>query len=120
LLRNELATPRHWLGVELVGTRSNRDAVGARIYARIGKMRQMREIALGDGYGSQNSLRQYFGLGAQTSLDEPGGRWPRSGVTHTVTRVAGDRIVQITEAAATGGPDSSPLREMNYAKHYGQ
>jgi hypothetical protein len=116
LLRNELTTPRHWLGVELVGTKSNRDAVGARVYARVGRTRQMREVVLGDGYGSQNSLRQYFGLGDATTIDELVVRWPRSGVTQTFTHVAGDRIVQITEAAASGAPDSSPLVE----KHYGQ
>jgi enediyne biosynthesis protein E4 len=115
LLKNELATPRHWLGVELVGTRSNRDAVGARVYARVGKARQMREIALGDGYGSQNSLRQYFGLGDATKVDELVVRWPRSGVTQTFTNVSADRIVQITEAAATGAPDTTPIVEKHYA-----
>jgi hypothetical protein len=115
LLKNELTTPRHWLGIELVGTKSNRDAVGARIFARVGKMRQMREIALGDGYGSQNSLRQYFGLGDATVVDELVVRWPATSVTQTFTHVAGDRIVQVTEAAGTGAPDSTPLVE----KHYG-
>ncbi len=70
LLKNEVGTSRHWLGVELVGTKSNRDAVGARVYATIGGTRQMREVVLGDGYGSQNSLRQYFGLADATSIDE--------------------------------------------------
>jgi len=78
-------------------------------------MRQMREVVLGDGYGSQNSLRQYFGLGDATAVDELVVRWPRSGVTQTFTHVGGDRIVQITEAAATGAPDTTPLVE----KHYG-
>jgi hypothetical protein len=116
LLKNELTTPRHWLGIELVGTKTNRDAVGARVYARIGAMRQMREVTLGDGYGSQNSLRQYFGLGDAAVVDELVVRWPTSGVTQTFTHVAADRIVQVTEAAATGAPDSTPLVE----KHYGQ
>ena len=114
LLKNELAAKRHWLGVELVGTRSNRDAVGARVYARVGPVRQMREVALGDGYGSQNSLRQYFGLGDAASVDELVVRWPRSGVTQTFTNVRADRIVRVTEGAATGAPDSTPLIERRY------
>jgi hypothetical protein len=114
LLKNELGDKRHWLAVELVGTKSNRDAVGARVYARVGKARQMREVALGDGYGSQNSLRQYFGLGDATTVDELVVVWPRSGVTQTFTHVAGDRIVQVTEAAATGPADSTPLLEKHY------
>jgi hypothetical protein len=114
LLKNQLTTPRHWLGVELVGTKSNRDAVGARVYARVGTMRQMREVVLGDGYGSQNSLRQYFGLGDHAIVDELVVRWPRSGVTQTFTHVAADRIVQITEAAASGAPDTTPIVEKHY------
>ncbi len=100
LLKNEVATSRHWLGVELVGTSSNRDAVGARVFAKIGGTRQMRELVIGDGYGSQNSLRQYFGLGNAAEVDELIVRWPKSGATQTFAKVAGDRIVQITEGKA--------------------
>jgi hypothetical protein len=114
LLKNGFAGKRHWLAVELVGTRSNRDAVGARVFARVGPTRQMREVTLGDGYGSQNSLRQYFGLGDATKVDELVVRWPRSGVTQTFTNVAADRIVQITEDARSGAPNSSALVEKRY------
>ena len=62
LLKNDVGGKRNWLGVELVGTKSNRDAVGARVSIVVKGKPQMREVALGDGYGSQNSLRQYFGL----------------------------------------------------------
>jgi hypothetical protein len=97
LLKNEVGTARHWLGVELIGCQSNRDAVGARAYARIGGRQQMREVVLGDGYGSQNSLRQYFGLGDARKVDQLTVRWPRSGITQTFYDVAGDRIVQVAE-----------------------
>lgn len=97
LLRNTLGGARHWLGVELVGTESNRDAVGARVYAKVGSGRQMREVVLGDGYGSQNSLRQYFGLGEATTVDELVVRWPRSATSQTFRAVAADRIIRITE-----------------------
>ncbi|HSL23737.1 MAG TPA: CRTAC1 family protein [Vicinamibacterales bacterium] len=97
LLKNNLEGTRHWLAVELVGTSSNRDAVGARVHARIGPMRQMREVALGDGYGSQNTLRQYFGLGDRASVDELLVKWPKSGTTQRFRNVAADRIIEITE-----------------------
>jgi hypothetical protein len=71
--------------------------VGARVYAKAGGVQQMREVVLGDGYGSQNSLRQYFGLGDRTSVDELIVRWPKSGKTQTFTNVAAGRILQITE-----------------------
>ncbi len=97
LLKNVVGRSRHWLAVELVGTDSNRDAVGARVYAKAGGAQQMREVALGDGYGSQNTLRQYFGLGDRAQIDELIVRWPRSGRSQTFRNVAADRIVQITE-----------------------
>ena len=96
LLRNA-GTPRHWLAVELVGTTSNRDGVGARVWVTKGGQRQLREVVLGDGYGSQNTLRQYFGLNDATVVDELVVRWPRSGVTQTFRGVAADRIVEVTE-----------------------
>jgi len=110
LLRNDVGTQHHWLGVELVGTTTNRDAVGARVYASIGGLRQMREVALGDGYGSQNTLRQYFGLGDKTTIDELVVRWPKSGAVQTFKHVAADRIVRITE----GQPETSAMVEPHY------
>jgi hypothetical protein len=96
LLKNA-APVRSWLQVELVGTRSNRDAVGARVYASVGGQQQMREVVLGDGYASQNALRQHFGLGAATEVDELVVRWPRSGLTQTFRNIPANRIIEITE-----------------------
>ena len=111
LLKNN-ATGKHWLAVELVGTKTNRDAVGARVYARVGQSRQMREVVLGDGYGSQNTLRQHFGLGDATRVDELVVKWPKTGETQTFTNVAADRILQITEGS---GSDASALVVKQYA-----
>jgi hypothetical protein len=97
LLRNDVGVGRHWLQVELVGVKSNRDAVGARVSIKVNGKPQMREIVLGDGYGSQNSLRQHFGLGEGIAADELTVKWPRSGIVQTFKNVAGNRIVQITE-----------------------
>ncbi|MBS1857002.1 MAG: CRTAC1 family protein [Acidobacteria bacterium] len=97
LFRNEVGGSRHWLEVELVGTRSNRDAVGARVSIKVNGKPQIREVVLGDGYGSQNSLRQHFGLGESAVIQELTVKWPRSGVVQTFHNVAGDRILEITE-----------------------
>ena len=100
LLKNEVAREdgRHnWLAVELVGTRSNRDAVGARVTVLAGGRRQVREVALGDGYGSQNSLRLHFGLGSLAMVDEMTVRWPRSGLVQRFRGIGAGRIVQVTE-----------------------
>ena len=97
LLKNEVGGKRHWLEIELVGTKSNRDAVGARITTRVAGKQQMRELAAGDGYGSQNTFRQHFGLGDAGVADEVTVRWPASRITQTFRNVAADRIIEITE-----------------------
>ncbi len=101
LLRNEIENKRNWLQVELIGVQSNRDAVGARLIAVTGKRRQIREVVLGDGYASQNSLRQHFGLGDDAVVDELTVRWPRSGIVQTFHKVAANRIIEITEGQPT-------------------
>jgi hypothetical protein len=97
LMRNEVGHTRHWLQVELVGTKTNRDAVGARISIKVKGKPQMRELTEGDGYGSENSLRQHFGLNDATNVDEVVVKWPRSGTVQTFNNIAADRIIQITE-----------------------
>lgn len=97
LLRNEVDSGRNWLQVELVGVKSNRDAVGARVSVVVGGKSQMREVTLGDGYGSQNSLRQHFGLGNAAAVDTLTVRWPRSGIVQTFHNIAADRIIEIAE-----------------------
>ena len=101
LLRNELVTNRGWLGVNIVGTDSNRDGVGARLTLRAGGREQLREVVLGDGYGSQNTLRQYFGLGEAQRIDELRVRWPRSGRVQVFRDVPINRLVTITEGRDT-------------------
>jgi ASPIC and UnbV/FG-GAP-like repeat len=97
LLRNEVAACRHWLQVELTGTISNRDAVGARVELVAGGLRQLREVSAGDGYASQSTLRLHFGLGEAVSAEELVVRWPASGRVERFEDVAGDRIVALVE-----------------------
>jgi hypothetical protein len=99
LLRNEVGPGRRWLQVELVGTRSNRDGVGARVSILAGGMAQMREVAAGDGYASQSALRLHFGLGEVTAAEELTVRWPATGILQRFRNVAADRIVEVTEGS---------------------
>lgn len=102
LLRNEVGLRRHWLEVELTGTRSNRDAVGARATLRAGGLTETREVTAGDGYASQSSLRLHFGLGDAARVDELIVRWPASKTEQRFTNLPVDRIVQVTEGATEG------------------
>jgi hypothetical protein len=97
LLRNEVASGRHWLQVELTGTRTNRDAVGARVEVAAGGLRQLREVSAGDGYASQSALRLHFGLGEAVVADMLTVRWPASGKVERFENVAADRIVALVE-----------------------
>ncbi|HEX7180900.1 MAG TPA: CRTAC1 family protein [Thermoanaerobaculia bacterium] len=97
LLRNEVGPVRRWLQVELVGTKSNRDAVGARVTVRASGKLQVREVVAGDGYASQSALRLHFGLGEVAKVDELTVRWPASGIEQRFRDVAAGRIVQVTE-----------------------
>ncbi|MGD1156606.1 MAG: CRTAC1 family protein [Terriglobia bacterium] len=86
----------HFVNFKLVGARSNRDAMGARIKLRAGGVSQIREIAGGGSYISQSDPRANFGLGLSTSADEVEVRWP-SGLRQVFRNVAGDRFYLIVE-----------------------
>jgi len=97
LLKNEVGVKRNWFQVEVAGRSSNRDAVGARVTVYAGGKQQSREVVLGDGYGSQNSMRQHFGLDQHQVVDKLVVRWPVSGTVQTFEQVAANQIVEVTE-----------------------
>jgi hypothetical protein len=76
LLRNNIGARRNWLAVELEGTQSNRDAVGAMVTIETGGEKQLRLLSAGSGFASQNSARLYFGLNDKTQVDALTVRWP--------------------------------------------
>ena len=95
LLRNA-ADRGHWLEVKLTGTRSNRDAIGAKVILHAGGEQQMREVHAGSAYLSSSSLIQHFGLGTATTVDRIEVIWP-SGARSERTGVAADQLVTIVE-----------------------
>jgi len=96
LLKNENHSGNHWLNVKLVGTRSNRSAIGARVLVTAGGQRQIREVLSGSSYLSQSDLRQHFGLGPTRKVDQVEVRWP-SGQVEKVGGVEADQFVTIEE-----------------------
>ncbi|MHB8653757.1 MAG: CRTAC1 family protein [Terriglobia bacterium] len=96
LLHNSGGTGNHFLNFKLVGTRSNRDAMGARVRLRAGGISQIREIAGGGSYLSQSDLRAHFGLGHNTRADEVEVSWP-SGQHQVFRNVAADKFYLIVE-----------------------
>jgi hypothetical protein len=96
LLINEIGDRHQWLAVELIGGAGNRDAIGARVVATSGDLRQLRQVDAGSSYAAQHSQRLYFGLGERTTVDSLEVRWP-SGRTETVSDLAARTLVRITE-----------------------
>jgi hypothetical protein len=105
LFRLESRAAGHWLLVKLVGTRSNRSAIGARVSLTSGGGAQVDEVRGGGSYYSQNDLRVHFGLGGAASVERLEVRWP-SGLVETWTGLPADRIVTLNEGSgqrAAGG-----------------
>jgi hypothetical protein len=96
LLRNDIGQRNNWLKVELVGTRSNRFGVGARVTVRAAGRSQMREVRAGGGFLSSYSGPVPFGLGQAAAVDEVLVRWP-GGITQRLTGVAVNQKVRIVE-----------------------
>ncbi|NKB67847.1 MAG: T9SS type A sorting domain-containing protein [Candidatus Latescibacteria bacterium] len=95
VLYRNAGSGNHWLAVELVGTRSNRSAFGARLYARAGDLELWRETRSGNGYHS-NSPWVHLGLGAAERVDSLEVRWP-SGATTRLADVPADRPIRVVE-----------------------
>jgi len=107
-----------WLLVRLVGTASNRSAIGAKVRAKAtlwGKeVWQLREISGGSGACSQNDLRAHFGLGDASQVDLLRIEWP-SGIVQEIPNVQGRQILTITEhqLGVTNTPSLTASRPAN-------
>jgi enediyne biosynthesis protein E4 len=97
LLRNDLSGGGHWLKVSLIGVRTNRSAIGARVTARYGNRIQSQEVSAQSSFYSVNDPRLHFGLGNETVV-HLNIRWT-NGTTETVSNVAADQLVIVREAA---------------------
>jgi enediyne biosynthesis protein E4 len=96
VLRNNAGRDRHALEVRLVGARSNRNGIGARVTIIAQGRTQMREVKSGSSYLGQNDLRVHFGLGDGTRVERLDVRWP-TGDVEMIRDVAADQIVTVTE-----------------------
>jgi hypothetical protein len=101
--RLDLRPGAHWTTIALVGTRSNRSAIGARVKLFAGDGVQVQEVRGGGSYYSQNDLRVHFGLGQTARIDRVEIRWP-NGREEQWKEVAIDRIVTLEEGTGTEVP----------------
>jgi hypothetical protein len=98
LLRNQAGRQNHWLGLTLVGTKSNIDAVGATVTYQAGDLKRHRTKVGGGSYLSSHDPRMVLGLGGRSIIDWLEVRWPQpSGKTERFTGLPVDRYIRIVE-----------------------
>ena len=96
ILKNPGVPGRHWISLELQGTKSNRLAIGARVKLVAGGVTQTEEIHSGGSYLSQNDLRVHFGLAAAAKVDSVEIHWP-SGAIETIKDLSSDKFYSVLE-----------------------
>jgi hypothetical protein len=97
LLRNDAPRDNHWIKIKLIGTKSNRSAIGARIVIRYGNKIQAQQLLSQSSYLSANDPRLHFGLGDEKKVDLTV-YWP-NGLPEYVRNVAANQLITIQEGS---------------------
>ena len=101
LLVNQIRNSNHWVAIHAIGTKSNRDGIGARIRVKTASRILVDEVRSGSSYISNSDMRVHFGLGKADKIEWVEVRWP-SGLTERFTNLAVDQIQNITEGSGVG------------------
>lgn len=100
LLRNDGGSASRWLRVRTVGTRSNRDGIGAKVVAESGGVRQTRWVKSTSGFMSCSEMTVTFGLGQTTKVDRLTITWP-SGQKDVYTNLPTNQMMTMKEGASS-------------------
>jgi hypothetical protein len=98
LLVNQVKTENHWIGIKTIGTKSNRDGIGAKIRVQAGGRLHVDEVRSGSSFDSNNDMRVHFGLGKVAKIDWIEIRWP-SGLMERFEGLALDKIHVLKEGS---------------------
>jgi enediyne biosynthesis protein E4 len=107
LLVNQVKSGNHWIAFKTVGTKSNRDGIGARIRVKAGDRVLVDEVRSGSSYNSNNDMRVHFGLGRTERLDWVEVRW-LSGLTETFANIQIDGVRTLQEGSGTAAKKPAP------------
>ncbi|MFL6351226.1 MAG: FG-GAP-like repeat-containing protein [Bryobacteraceae bacterium] len=99
ILRNETESTNHWLTLKLVGSRSNRDGIGAAIKLTTPKGLQYQTVTTGGSYCSSSDVRAHFGLSTDTQAKDIEIHWP-SGIVQHLANVNADQILTVNESGS--------------------
>jgi hypothetical protein len=97
VLLNLTETTNHWITLNLVGKKSNRDGIGAQVEISTANGDQFATVTTSSSYQSSGDKRVHFGLGTADSIREIKIRWPSS-IRQVIKDVKADQILKITEA----------------------
>jgi len=111
LWKNNTNTSNNWLKVKLEGTQSNKNGIGSLIEISIEGETQYRYTLCGEGYLSQNSATEFFGIGTRTTIDYVRVKW-LSGVEDIIYNVSVNQLLNITEGE-TLSTNESKLNSIN-------
>jgi len=98
LLVNQIKNANHWIAFRTVGTKSNRDGIGARIRVKTPARFLVDEVRSGSSYISSSDMRVHFGLGKTDKIDWVEVRWP-SGLMERFSSVTVDQIHTVKEGS---------------------
>jgi len=110
--RNDFSD-NNYISIDLEGVFSNRKAIGAVIQVTAGGIVQMRRVGCGEGFCSQHSYTQFFGLGANEVVNEITVKWP-SGMTTTATDISSNQRITINEMFGCGYYGCTDTEACNY------
>jgi hypothetical protein len=96
VLMNETQSSNHWITLSLIGTKSNRDGIGAQVRVSTSEGDQFATVTTCSSYQSSSDKRLHFGLGPSGTIREVEIRWP-SGIRQTLKDVKGDQMLTIKE-----------------------
>jgi hypothetical protein len=96
LLRNDGGNRNHWLTILLIGTKSNRDGIGASLKLTSGGVAHVEQAKGGMGYMSASDPRIHFGVGKNTKIESLEITWP-SGQIDRLSNVPIDQIIAVQE-----------------------
>lgn len=96
LLLNESPTSNHWVSLRLVGTESERDAIGAKVELVAGQQSWTGWVTAGDGYLCKNESVVHFGIAQQTDIQRVTVTWP-SGRKQDYRQIPADSFVLLVE-----------------------
>lgn len=105
LLHNTGTQGNHFVNLKMVGTKSNRDAIGTRVTLTIGNLKLKREVKNGGSYLSASDPRLHFGIGTATKIDSVEILWT-SGAKQTLQNLEADKFYQVTEGAKSPTPQT--------------